>query len=53
MGPRTLSPQHIIAFFGDTNYINNAQIRYVCHRSQEVDIYSEEVDIARAARMLP
>ena len=29
-GPRTLSPQHIIAFFGDTNYINHAQIRYVC-----------------------
>ena len=29
-GPRTLSPQHIIAFFGDTNYINKAQIRYVC-----------------------
>ena len=25
-----LSPQHIIAFFGDTNYINHAQIRYVC-----------------------
>ena len=22
--------QHIIAFFGDTNYINHAQIRYVC-----------------------
>ena len=29
-GPRTLSPQHIIAFFGDTFYINHAQIRYVC-----------------------
>ena len=29
-GLRTLSPQHIIAFFGDTNYINHAQIRYVC-----------------------
>ena len=29
-GARTLSPQHIIAFFGDTNYINHAQIRYVC-----------------------
>ena len=29
-GPRTLSPQHIIAFFGDTNDINHAQIRYVC-----------------------
>ena len=29
-GPRTLSPLHIIAFFGDTNYINLAQIRYAC-----------------------
>ena len=28
--PRTPSPLRIIAFFGYTNYINHAQIRYVC-----------------------
>ena len=35
------SPAHIIAFFGDTNYINHAQIRYVCelHAPSGVALY--------------